>query len=204
MTPFQRRFPQQDDKLEVFESNENDVRAAVDIRGFNATAYRRIDICFVIDQIQDVQHPLRNVDPVHNVELEAPFRHHGLDYSPGLISVTTLQPVVKPPDPFELLDCIEERRMVIRNDCHVLDVYGPHFFNVLRSLRQSTYMALQAMSDPIQIRYISREDENSLLARKIIKLSLQNNYSSAIFRPDTRFFVFVHCLINYAVTYDLE
>lgn len=96
--------PQQDDKVEVVESNEEDVGVAVYICCFNAAPYKGIDIWVRIDQIQDVQHLPCDVDPVHVAELESSSHHHGVDYSRVLISVTAVQPFVEPFDPLRLFE----------------------------------------------------------------------------------------------------
>lgn len=63
LPPSLRPTPRQVVKLEVLESNENDVRPAVGICGFGETALKRIDIWVIIIPIRDGQRPLRNVEP---------------------------------------------------------------------------------------------------------------------------------------------
>lgn len=88
--PSPRPAPRQDDEGKVVESIEDDVSTSADIRGFNETAYKCIGIWVRIDQIQHVQHPLRDVDAVHASELERSSRRYGAIYSSGLISVSTV------------------------------------------------------------------------------------------------------------------
>lgn len=73
--------PQLADKLEVAESNDDHVGVKVDIRDFNTTGYKRINLWLRIDQIHDVPHSPCDVPPAHADELQASFRYHGIDYS---------------------------------------------------------------------------------------------------------------------------
>lgn len=88
-----------------------------------------------MDEIQDVQHSLWEVDPDHSALLKASFSHKGLYYILGLISVIAVQPAFQTFDPFDFLDCTEERRMMVHNDCQVEVLDGRHRLNLLRSLR---------------------------------------------------------------------
>lgn len=81
---------QQDNKLEVLESNEEDVCAAVDVPGFNETGYNGIDIWVRIDQILFVQSPLLDNKLPNPAELEASFRIHVVNFKRSLISTTAL------------------------------------------------------------------------------------------------------------------
>lgn len=69
--------------------------ATVHIHGLIATAYQCVEIWIRIDQVQDVQHHLRDADPGNAAELQTSFCNQRLDYSGGLISVTAVQPVVE-------------------------------------------------------------------------------------------------------------
>lgn len=48
--------------------------------------------------------------------------------------------------------------MILRGDSQVGVVDGRHGLNLLRSLYQSTELALQSVSDLLRVRYISRGD----------------------------------------------
>lgn len=61
LPPSLRLASQQDEALEVVKSTEGGVGAAVHDSGFNATAFKRMDIKVRNDQIQDGQHPPRDV-----------------------------------------------------------------------------------------------------------------------------------------------
>lgn len=65
--------------MEIVGRHDNGSGAAVDIRGFHATAYKRINMWVRIDQIQDVQYPLLDVDVAHAADLEPSFHHQALD-----------------------------------------------------------------------------------------------------------------------------
>lgn len=54
LPPSLRPALQQDYELEALESNDEDVGAAVDIRGFATTAYRYVGIWARIDLVKDV------------------------------------------------------------------------------------------------------------------------------------------------------
>lgn len=56
--------------LKAVDSNNEDVGVAVDMHHLNRTAYKQINIWVIIDPIQDVQHPLCDVDQAHASELE--------------------------------------------------------------------------------------------------------------------------------------
>lgn len=148
--------------------------------------------------------PLGNVYPGHNAELEASSCHHSLEYSCGIISVTAVQPTVKPFDPYNILDNTEERRMVLGDDCFFRVGDGRHHLKVFRSIYQSIDMALQSMSGQFRVSYISREVKNLLSARDDIMPSRHSNSLSAMFRRDTRFTDLVHFVTNYAVSLKLE
>lgn len=105
LPPSLRAASQQEDKNKVIESIEDDVCAAVDICGSNATAYKCLDVWVRFDQIEDEQHRLPDVAPAHVADLEASFLHHDLGYSRGFTPATAVEPAVKPFDPFDLLDC---------------------------------------------------------------------------------------------------
>lgn len=100
-----RLAPQQDDKVETVESRDDYVGAAVDINSSTATACKRIDISTRVDRVQYDEHHLSDMESAHRAELEGSFRHHDIDYSPGLISVTAVQPVAELFHSFDLLDC---------------------------------------------------------------------------------------------------
>lgn len=118
--------PQQDDELEFVESNDDDVCAAVDIVGFNATASWCMVIWGRIDQIQAVTHRFSDVEPAHSAELQVSFRHHSLEYSRGLLYVTAVQPVVNTLDPFHFLDCNEKKNCAARGmSCRNLERVSP-------------------------------------------------------------------------------
>lgn len=135
-----------DNDRDVVESSDDNVGAAIDICDTNATAYKRIGIEVIMDQIQCVQNPLREADPAHAADLVGSFHHHGFYYSPALISVTSVQPVVELFDPYDLLNSIKKRQMVLHEDFLVGAVDGRHHLNLFNSLPHSTYMALQSMS----------------------------------------------------------
>lgn len=92
--------------------------------------------------MQYVQQPPRDVDPVRAAELEAPFIHHGLNYSGYLTSVTAVKPFVEPLEPFDFQDCTGERRRVLRNDCRVRVLEEHHRLKVLTSFPQSHDMVV--------------------------------------------------------------
>lgn len=56
MSPSPHTLAQQDDELEIVESNEDDVGAALDIRGLNKTGHECTDIWIRTHKTQDVQH----------------------------------------------------------------------------------------------------------------------------------------------------
>lgn len=74
-----RLSPRQVNKPEVAKSNGYNGVAGVDIRGFNPTVYKCVYICVIIDRIQNVQHLLRDVDPVDVAGLEVTFRRHEVE-----------------------------------------------------------------------------------------------------------------------------
>lgn len=100
---------QQDDELDVLENNYHNVGAAVNIGGFNVIAYNHIDIWVRIEQIEDVQHIFRVANPTHAAELEVSLYHHGLDYSRGRNSITAVEPLAEPFNPFDHLNFTVER-----------------------------------------------------------------------------------------------
>lgn len=95
--------PQQDGKLEVFESNENSC-TAVEVCTLTSTAYNHKNIWFRIDQLQDVQHSLRHVTLAYTAELEASFSPTHATYSLGLIYATSVQHFLEPFEPFDIPD----------------------------------------------------------------------------------------------------
>lgn len=137
---------------------------------YSVTAYKRFDIWVKIDQIQDMGHPLCDVDPGHAADMEASFCHHSVLQSGGLISFIPVHPVLELSDPFDFLHCAVESRMMQCHDCHVGVVDERHPLNVLTSLHQSKDMALQSTSDQICVSIISREDEKLFFACMVIML----------------------------------
>lgn len=123
---------EQDDEFEVVESNEDDW-AATDLTCFSKTANKRRDIWIRIDQIQDVQHCLRDADLGHAYELKASFCHHSVDYSSGIIYVTVTHPFVEKLEACNIL-INEERQMGLPNDCNVRVVDRSHRLILLRTL----------------------------------------------------------------------
>lgn len=93
--------------------------------------------------------------------------------------------------------------MVLSNDLIVVVLDKHHRLSVLRSLHQTTHMALQVMSDKISVSYISREDETLLSALEIIVLSDQSN-SLVMFRRDTPLIDLVHCVMSTSVMFELK
>lgn len=87
-----RPAAEKDEECALVESNEDEQGVAIDIRSFNTTAYKSIDIMIGIVKIKDMQNPLRVVDLAHAAKVDVSFRHHGVDYSRRLLFITTLQP----------------------------------------------------------------------------------------------------------------
>lgn len=67
--------------------------AAVDICSFSQTVYQRMHLFAKLDQIQDVQHPLCDIDPAHTSELQALICFHCIDYCCDLFSITIVKPL---------------------------------------------------------------------------------------------------------------
>lgn len=93
-----------------------------------------MDIWVRINEIRNVQHPLRDIDATHIGELEDSFHKHSLNYSRGLPSVTALHPVAEPFDPFDLLNCTEGRSVVLCDDCQVRIMHRSHCLNLMTYL----------------------------------------------------------------------
>lgn len=77
-------------QLQVVDRNNDYVEVTVDIRGFNASAYKCIDIRVIIDQIQDVQYAFRDFDSARAADLKTSFRLHSLDYRAVTSSLSPL------------------------------------------------------------------------------------------------------------------
>lgn len=107
-------------------------------------------------------------------------------------------------DTIDLLDCTEERRMVLYDDGHVRVMKGCQSLSLLRSLCKFTNMVLQSMSDQIQVSYISEEHEKLLSAPDIIVLICHSSFPSTIIKPDNRLMDIVHSVMNSAVKFELE
>lgn len=88
---------------------------------------------------------------------------------------------------------------MLRNDCHLGVIHRGHRCNVLRSLHQSTDMALQSISDRIKVSYISREHEKLVAVSEIIMPSRHKNFLSTMLGCETRFIDLVNCIMNHAV-----
>lgn len=144
-------WQQLDDPLEVVETNNSDVVPAFDISVFYTTAHKPVIIWVSIEQVRDLQHHHFDTDPARAAEQEASSSYHCSAYSPEMISVTAVQSVVELVDTSDGLNCTEEREMVLHKDCHVRVVEGCHRLHVLRYLQQSSKMALQLMSDQIEV-----------------------------------------------------
>lgn len=93
-----------------------------------------MDIWIRIVQFINVQHPIPDADQVHAVEMQDIFWLYSVVYSQCLISISTVQPVVDPLDPLNILDCNEEERIVLQDDCQVQVLDLPLGLIVLRTL----------------------------------------------------------------------
>lgn len=82
----------------------SNVSVAVHIQGFNATAYKCVDIWVRLDQVHDVQHALRKVHALHAPEVKASIPQYGLGYRCVFISVTDVQLITKTLEAFNILD----------------------------------------------------------------------------------------------------
>lgn len=85
-------------------------------------------------------------------------------------------------------------------NCHVGAVNGRLSRNGLWAVRQSTYMALQAVSDQVNVSKVCREEERILLARKFIMIGGHRNSFSAGFWRKSRFIDLVQSVMNYSMT----
>lgn len=168
--PYPRPVSRQDEEPEVFESKEDGFEAAVGIHGFNASAYRRNDIWIIIGADRGGQHPLPDPDQAQAAELGASFRHHIEDYNNCPASVTPLKPAFKSFYPFDVLDSNKESGMLLHNYCHIGVLHLRHCIFALKSFLQSTNFGLESIFDKKRLRYISKEDEKLLWARKIFIL----------------------------------
>lgn len=147
---------QQHDNYEVVDSND-DNGAAIDVSGSITNAYKRRDICVRIDQIRYVQHNISGVDPVHTAELEANFLPPRQHLKPWSHLRHRCKAWCRAADLFHELDCKEARRMELQDVHHVGVVDRDHRLNLLTTLHQPTYMALQSRFGQIHVSYISRE-----------------------------------------------
>lgn len=97
-----------------------------------------------------MQNPLLDAEPAHAADLEA-FRHHGISYSSGLVSVTAVPDLIEPFDPLNELDT-EGRLMGLPDDWKGEIENKHHCLKVLRHFHQSTDMGVQSLSDQVNVR----------------------------------------------------
>lgn len=89
------------------------VGAAIHISDFNTGVNHREDIWVRSDQKQELQYGLRGFEKVHVAELESSF-HQNSEHSGGPISVTTVQDIVYPFDPFHIFNYQGGRRQMLQ------------------------------------------------------------------------------------------
>lgn len=155
--PSPHPLPLQEEEVEVAESKEVDQGASVDICGSSTTAYRCIDIKVRMTRSKMCS-PLF-VTMIQCVLLNRRLPFATTDHSHGFIFVLSGEPIVKLFDPFNLLDCKVEGIIKLRNDCHLAVMAELNCPNVLRSLHQCTYIALQSVSDEVHISYMSIHEQ---------------------------------------------
>lgn len=90
------------------------------------------------------------------------------------------------------------------NYCHVGIVDKHHHVNVLKSLPQPTYRALQLISDHLGDSHIRREDLGMLSVSKSFMLGYHKSFLSTMFKHDTRCIDTICCVMNCTVTYEQE
>lgn len=121
----------------------------------------------IFNQIQNVQHPLRDADPTPDAKLDTSCSSQSLYYIPELISFTAVRCVVNMFVPLDILNCTKERQMVLRDDCHVLVIDSRHRLDVLRSLTKFTDVALPSIYAQISVMHISMEDEKFFFGTRL-------------------------------------
>lgn len=102
-----------------------------------------------------------------------------------------------------MLDYNKGRLIVRRRYCLVI-VLDPHYrLKHQSTTHPSTNLALQSISDQIGVRCTTRENERLLSGLEIILISSHSSLF-AIFRPNTQLIHVVQCVMNHAVTVELE
>lgn len=74
----------------------------------------------------------------------------------------------------------------------------------MRTLQQSLDMALQLIFDQIRVSYIIREYGRVLSEGDVMMLSRHSISNSAMISHGTRFISLFQCVMNYALTFELE
>lgn len=105
-----------------------------DTHGFIQAGFKCLDTCAIAVPSQDVQHALCDTDAPIAAELQSYYCDDAVDYSGDNLFIGSEEQIVLHFDCFEILRCIEKRRMVQCNEVHIaVKNWSPHP-EVLRSL----------------------------------------------------------------------